>query len=76
MNGTEPRWAARRYVEERIDEVRYELAMCEACGSTGALGDLEEELLEELTELEYALVTGDLEPYVRWALPFGREVSQ
>lgn len=59
MNGTERRWAARRYVEERIDEARYEFAVREACGGVGASGglDLEEELLEELAELEYALAT-------------------
>lgn len=52
----------RRYVEERIIQVRCELALGESCGdkSGGAPGawDLEEELLEELAELEYALLIG------------------
>lgn len=68
MNGKEPGRAARRYVE-RIDEVHCELALFEACGLKG-IGDsghldMEEELLEELAELAYALATGDLEPWDR-----------
>lgn len=66
LDATEPRRAARRYVEERIDEVRRELAVFEACGLEG-IGDsrnldTEEELLEELA---YASATGDLEPWDR-----------
>ncbi len=60
-------------MEERIDRVRCELAMCEACGGKG-VGDpgvwsTEEELLEELAELEYALATENFSPYFRRALP-------
>lgn len=77
MNDLEPRRSARGYVVDRIDQIRYELAMCEAYGgkSVGAPGawDMEEELLEELAELEYALIMGNLQPCVPWALPLERE---
>lgn len=63
-------WAARelarRYVEERILRVRWDLALDEAWGGGPGARELEEALLEELAELESALQTGTLEPYVRW----------
>lgn len=72
MDDRESRRLARRYVEERIDQIRYALAMCEACGGKSVgdprVWDMEEELLEELAELEYALATENFDPYVRWAL--------
>lgn len=64
VNERDPRRLARLRVEERIAEIRYQLVVGEAVGSnTGvALGgwDLEEELLDELAQLERALLAEDV----------------
>lgn len=74
MDDREAHRQARRYVEERIVQVRCELALEEMCDRrSGDARELEEELLEELAELEFALLTGNFEPYVRWALPVERK---
>ena len=60
-------------VEERIFQIRYELGWGGACaGTPGEFpggSDVEEQLLEELTELEFALLTGRYGPYASQALP-------
>jgi hypothetical protein len=64
---------ARLEVEERIVQIRYELAWGVACadGAVEFLGgrDLEEQLLDELTELELILLNGRYGFYSSGALP-------
>lgn len=76
MNEREPRRLARLRVEERIAEIRYQLVVGEAAGSSTRVAPegwhLEEELLDELAELEHALLTGDVEPYIPWSMFDGR----
>lgn len=56
--GSSP-WHQVRRCEERIDEIRSELAVGEACAGTGTeiWEAVEEELLDELTGLELFLLS-------------------
>ena len=76
MSEQDLRRFARLRVEERIAEIRCQLAVGVAVGGKtgGAPGvwDLEEELLDELAELERALLAGEVESYVPWLLSIGR----
>ena len=64
---------ARLGIEERIVQIRYELAWGGACvdgaGEFPGGRDLEEQLLDELTELELALLNGRYGPYYSGAVP-------
>ena len=64
---------ARLEVEERIVQVRYELAWGGACaddaGEFPGGRDFEEQLLDELTELELALLSGRYGLYSSGVLP-------
>lgn len=66
VNERGPRRLARLRMEERIAEIRYQLVVGEAVGSNTGVApggwDLEEELLDELAELERALLAEDVEP--------------
>jgi hypothetical protein len=57
---------ARLEMEERVVQIRYELASGEACADGGGFPggrDLEEQLLVELAELELALLTRRYGPH-------------
>lgn len=73
MEEHRPTRLARLEIEERIVRIRYELAWGEACAdcAEGFPGgrDLEEQLLDELTELELALLTGRYGPCSSGTLP-------
>ena len=73
MEGHYLRRLARLEMEERIIQIRYELAWGEACaGNDGEFPgglDLEEQLLDELTELEIALLIGRYHPHASGSLP-------
>ena len=73
MEGDYLRRLARLEMEERVIQIRYELAWGGACaGNDGEFPgglDLEEQLLDELTELELALLSGRYHPHVSGGLP-------
>ena len=71
-------WYARKLarieMEERVVQIRYELAWGEACADAFPGGrDLEEQLLDELSELEHALLTGRYGPGASGTVPAAAE---